>query len=567
MIRLGIGGGDDSKPLIALGGSPVGGGNFDGTFAGGMGGAAATGSGFARLAPQIRNPLLNVVNFYLPQDRKVLNQWVRYYEKFHPIVGNCLDLHAETIISPFDLEGIDDSSVMNVYRDMVFDNLELFEKGVQMMHELYLIGETFNFCQWNETKGIFDHCVVLDPDLVHCHNHPFIHLKDAATFEVEPSESLTDFVNSSDPMDMKLRQFLDPTIIAAVKNNQMMKLSSFNVTAMMRKSSPYEDRGTSIVLKAIKWLMYEDKLMEANYAIADGHVTPRWIFKLGDPTSKIMPRKKDLQEFRDNLMRGWYDQNTAIVSTYALQVEAIGSMGKVLPLVAEYQWVEDRVLTALFTHKLAINGTGPSYNNASVARQIMNGRYATRRAMFEAWVIKKIFTPVAKAHGFYKPLGPGEKGKSKKERELWIPTINWRTKLDSTDTQEFKEFLMRMRDKTGVSARTIFKYMGLDYKEEEQSLMKETGSVFDPVFQEYRKKHAETVFEQKEKGTVTPGQASGMIGGGGMPMGGGGELGGGDMGGGDMGGEVGGDVGPEVGEVGPEGGGEEAAPMLAGEGE
>lgn len=528
MISLGIRGkGDGSDSPMVVQANSLFGGGF-GTDSSVPNSGAARGSGFARLPPQIRNPLLNVVNFYLPQDRKVLNQWCRYYDRFHPIVGNALDLHAETIVSPFDLEGIDDSQVMNVYKEMVNDYLELFNRMVEGIHEFYLIGEWYPFLQWNTQKGIFDQCVSIDPDLVHIHPHPFVHLKDAVTFEVEPSQTLIEFINSSDPLDQRLKKMLDPTIIAAVQSGTMMRISPFNMTSLLKKSSPYDDRGTSIVLKALKYLMYEDKLMEANYAIADGHVTPRWIFKLGDPANKIPPRKKDLEEFRNNLMRGWYDHSSAIISTYALQVEAIGSAGKILPLTKEFDWVEDRVLTAMFTHKAATTGVGPTYANAAVAKQIMNGRYFNRRQMIETWVKKKIFAPVARAHGFYKPLPKGEKHKSKKERELWIPNINWRNKLDLTDTNEFKDYLLRMREKLGVSMKTVYRYIGIDYNEEEKNLTAESGSVFDPVYQDYRKSHAKAVFEKKEKEQVSAEEAEGMVGGagGGLPGGeGGGEVG------------------------------------------
>lgn len=463
--------------------------------------SANVGTDFSRLSPQVRNPLLNVTNFYLPQDRKVLNQWIRYYDRFNPIVGNSLDLHSEICVSPFDLVGVDDSKVANVYKEMVFDELDLFNKFVEAIREFYLLGESFLFAQWNEKRGYFDQLVCVDPDYVHVHPHPFVHVKDATVFEIEPSEVLRDFVNSSDPVDMKLKQYLDPRVSAAIASGTLIKVSSFNMTGLIKRASPYDVRGTSIVLRALKYLMYEDKLIQAQYAIADGHVTPRWVFKLGDQAKGIAPLKKDLIAFRNMLMQGWYDYNFAIISSYALQVEAIGSTGKILPVRDELNFIEERILTALFTSKAATHGEGPTYANASVARMMANARYQNRRAMLEIYARKKLFEPVARAHKFYVPLTPAESshGVRPSKRELLVPSINWLNKLDLSDTTDFRQYLARLLEKNQISMKTVCRIFGLDYAEEERALLRERGTVFDPVYQDYRKKHAEVVFEKKEK--------------------------------------------------------------------
>lgn len=490
-------------PIVALGSSGV------GSFGPGGYGVGDNSRDFARLSPQIRNPLLNITNFYLPQDRKVLNQWIRYYDRFHPLVGNSLDLHAETVVSPFDLEGVEDEKVMQLYRDMTFDELDLFNKSVEIIREFYLIGEAFPFLQWNSEKGIFDQLVVMDPDYVHIHPHPFVHIKDAATFEIEPSEVLKEFVNSTDEVDMKLQKYLDPAVKSAIASGRMIRVSSFNLTAMLKRASPYDIRGTSIVLRCLKDLFYEDKLREAQYAIADGHVAPRWVFKLGDQQKGLPPRKEDLVEFRKRLLEGWYDYNFAIISSYALQIEAIGSAGKILPIVPEFQFVEDRILTALFTSKAATHGEGPTYANASVARLMANARYQNRRSMMDNFYKLKIFTPVARAHQFYKKLTPAEQAHGvrpdPKKRELLLPDVNWLNKLDLTDTVDFRNYLSKMRENLQVSMHTVCRIFGLDFKKEEKYLLEERGTVFDPIYTKYREKHMETIFE-KQEGIAEPGE-------------------------------------------------------------
>lgn len=474
---------------------------------GGVGGPGSSGD-FARLSPQVRNPLLNVINFYLPQDRKVLNQWLKYYDRLSPIVGNSLDLHSEVCVSPYTLDGIEDEEVLKIFRDMD-DDLDSFNKDTEIIREFYLMGEVFPFAQWNTQKGVFDQMIMIDPDYVQVHPHPFVHVKDAAIFEIEPSDLLKEFVNSSDPIDEKLKQRMDPRVRAAVGSGNSFRVSSFNMTGLLKRSSPYDIRGTSIVLRALKYLMYEDKLMEAQYKIADGHVAPRWIFKLGDQANKILPGKKDLTAFRQMLMEGWYDYNFAIISSYALQVDAIGSAGKIMPIIPEMEWIEDRILTALFTSKAATHGEGPTYANAAVARLYSNARYQNRRSMLEKFKYKKLYEPVAKAHKFYEPLTAAEMNHkvrpSEQTRKLMIPKVNWLNKLDLTDVMEFRQYLSKMRGDLDVSMKTVCRIFGLDYVEEAKYLERERGTIFDPVYKDYRKKHAAKIFDKKEGGETPEG--------------------------------------------------------------
>jgi len=46
--------------------------------------------------------------------------------------------------------------------------------------------------------------------------------------------------------------------------------------------------------------------------------------------------------------------------------------------------------------------------------------------------------------------------------------------------------------------KTVCKIFGLDYLQEEKSLLEERGTVFDPVYQDYRKKHADLIFQKRE---------------------------------------------------------------------
>jgi hypothetical protein len=535
-------------------------------------GGVPTGTGggdFKNLAPQIRNPLLNVVNFYFPQDRKVLNQWLRYYQRFHPIVGAALDLHGEMIAGNFYLSGISDDKVLQVYNEAVA-KCDLIQKNSEIITEFFNIGEAFPYVQWNETTGIFDQLIVVNPDYVHIRAHPFVHKPGGTTFEIEPSQALRDFVASRDPIDQELRQYVDPSILQAVQSNGMIKAHPFNMTGLIRRASPYDTRGTAITLRCLKDLMYEDILREAQWQIASAHVRPIWIYKLGDPSNQILPTVDDLRAFREVLLRGQFDPNFSIITSYAFNVENIGSQGKILPLIQEFDWVHKRVLTGLFTNEAETLGEGPNYQASSVARMIKNQRYMAYRTMLTTWMMEKIFKPIARAHGFRKKDGPNSNDRmryknngsmesltdDRNDEGLLLPTIEWANPLDMSDVESFRNAILRLStDKfPRVAISTLLRVLGLDPKKEEAALKAQEGTVFDPLYQDYRTNYVQA--EGRKRIGGPPGAGKGPGGGGGPdvgPPGGGGpapdagggpagempELpeGGGDVGGGELGGE------------------------------
>jgi len=436
----------------------------------------------ALMTPEVRNPLLNIVNFFLPYNYRVLAQWIRYYDKFHPTVGNCLDMHGFFPISKFDLKlDHDDDKVRRVYENCV-DSCDLFNKMLDMSREYELLGEVYPYLHWNDSWGFFDNLVILNPDFIHVDMHPLAFNKDPI-IKLEPDALLKVIATSTNPEDIEIRQDMDPMVIAAVLTEQNIRLDPFSVSQIARKSSPYEPRGTSIVLRAIKDLLYEDKLREAQYAVADGMITPKVIWKVGDPQNNYMPNDAELHDFRQLLQDQAHDPLAAVITHYGLSIDVIGFTGKILPIVPEFEFVEDRILQALYTSKEMMHGQGPAFANVSVAMEILEGRYLAKREKLEEFLRKKMFSKIAYLNQFYEPLTEAQQAHgirpSMSERKLNIPTLDWKQKLSLVEDDTRKQMIIGFRNLTmqgkapQVSMKTVYNLLGLNQKEEQEALRSE----------------------------------------------------------------------------------------------
>lgn len=471
-------------------------------------------SGSEFMMPPIKNPLLSPTNFYLPHSLIELNAWIRYFDRFHPIVGNAIDMHSTVPFSRFQLTGIGDSHVQQFYEDMC-DELNLFRRILEVSREYELIGEAFPFAYWDEEMNAFSDITILNPDYVEVRGLKIAGAK-GLRYELVVGEELRQFIMSEDPLDWEIVHELDPALVRAAESGLNAPLDPFNLSHLARLGSPYDMRGTSIILGCVKDLLYEEQLREAQYAVAGGIIRPREIWKLG-VKNEYMPTDGDLQDLRRLLRSAEYDPNFAIISHHGLAVDFVGADRRMLPLDREYAELEKRILTRLYTSRAMTHGEGPTYSNASVAMKILDARYATKRDFIIDWVRNSIFLPVALANEFYKPVKRElafQYRVANREREVIIPEFKWLSLVNLVERQQQIQYAIQLSQKAQMPMKIICDLLQLDYDEVKDYLRKEQGTVVDPVWQEVRKQTATAA--ARAAGT---GGAVSSGGGGGLPPG------------------------------------------------
>ena len=251
-----------------------------------------------------------------------------------------------------------------------------------------------------------------------------------------------------------------------------------------------------IAKNCLKSLLYSDKLRESSYSVADGNINPKWIWKIGqagDLTSGgYMPTEEDLMAFRDLLLSASNDPLFTIITHYAVNVDAVGLNGKLLPITGELNQIENELLSALFCNKAMTTGEGPNFSTASIAFRTLMSRYIPIRAKLERYFYQKLFAPVAYANKFYErkqcDLAHGVRTGDADTNKLIIPTIDWRSKSNLLDDGSIKSIISSMVGSGRLPMKILTEALDLDYTEVRDYLYKEQGTVFDGVTIEGRKK-------------------------------------------------------------------------------
>lgn len=413
------------------------------------------------IGPEPYSPLFLTQNMQLPRDRITMNAWNRAFYETNPIVRNAINLHATYPISKLSIR-CDDKRVERFFLDMC-DKVDLETVVQQAANELWKIGEAFVYASFDESTGSWDQIYIHNPDYVQVRASPTSPKN--TTILLRPDPELKKIVTDSDPECARIREQIDPKIINHVIRNEMIPLDNFNISHLKMLNSPYDVRGTSIIVSVWKDLMLYDKLKECKFIQADSMVNPITVVKIGtDGAEGFYPRQEELENWRSIMEQAQFDRDFKIITHGAVDIQRVGSSGHVLDTAADINQIMDNLFTGLMVPKSLLTQEGASYATASVALDVMRQRYNSFRTMIANWLERKIFAPISEVQGFYDIVG--------QEKRLIVPKVEW-NHMTLYDLDNYIAHLSTLVEKNRVSIRTLDRSLGLSRKSEIANIRQE----------------------------------------------------------------------------------------------
>ena len=217
--------GDGGFGGSGLGGGGMGQGGGGGGGFGGFGfGSPDGGAGFGGMAssPNVEkfNPVRDrldegsVIEDWIPRDASGLNEMFKLmYHRDH-IAGTIVDLLAETIWSDFDLLGIDDPEMRDVYLNSMH-SVDPETSMPDLLREFLVMGRTASSMIFNPSNGLIVDLASHDPGLIRVTPIPIKGFD--PKIDLIPSPALRQFVESNDPRDVDARKILPEAFIQAIK--------------------------------------------------------------------------------------------------------------------------------------------------------------------------------------------------------------------------------------------------------------------------------------------------------------------------------------------------------------
>jgi hypothetical protein len=437
--------------------------NYDSSSVGGAGANWRGSGGVLHQVSEVYSPLWLYSNLSLPRDRATINAWSRAFFALNPFVHNACTLHSTYPVAKLSIK-CKNPKVEKFFAEMI-EEINLMDMIVQIAQEYWILGEAIVYAELDKDKGKWSRLIIQNPDYVVIQNS----LGGDPVISLRPDELLKKIVNGNSPAEVMQRSKLDPAIVDRVRKGENIPLDNFNCSHLARRISPYEVRGTGLIVPAFKALMLFDQFREAKYTQAVSMVNPLTLVKIG--SAEFKPSPEDIASYRDIWEAAEADRNFKIFTHQDVAVEKIGSNSGILDDSGVVTQLVKEIFTALMVPSVIMDGgSDTTYANGSVGLDVLRQRYMQFRNMLTNWLRRKIFAPISIINDFY--------DYENEEKKLIVPEIDW-NHMSMFDMGDYIQNLMNMTQDPNTkkaSYQTLYRSLGLDYEDEQRRIRQEAIS-------------------------------------------------------------------------------------------
>jgi very-short-patch-repair endonuclease/uncharacterized membrane protein YgcG len=306
--------------------------------------------------------------------------------------------------------------------------------------------------------------VVLNPDWIDVQENQFV---DEPVITMMPDDELKRVVWQKRPKPIYDK--LPPQIRQLILAGKPIPLDPANVSHLKHDPYPYGVYGTSLIRRLFKTLTYKDKLMTAQWIVAERLILPIRIVKVGNDERPA--GASDLADVQQQLAQTAQDPNLTLITHHALEYDWIGASGKVLTLSNEFELINKEILQGLMLNDALLDGTMAGYASAAIGAEALVQRIESWRLDLGRWIEDRIYKPIAQMRGFIDEEASKELGEP-----VWIyPKIKWNDLNIRDDTQQ-KGLWLQLHERQLMSGESLLEKFDLDYDQEIERIRLETAA-------------------------------------------------------------------------------------------
>lgn len=423
-------------------------------------------------------------NINKEKERFELYKWLDLFYRTHYLVPILVD-----IFTRFPLVGLElhspDKQLKDFYEDLFFDRLDYEHFLTDLGREYWTLGQSFPLGHFNETLGIWEEEELLDPTLVQVEQYPIIGGKQ---FFLVPDEHLRTMVDKQEPREMYyLLQRDYPELIPFLKAGKPIPISDVLLKQVAFKASPRDLHGTPILLRALRTLVHEEKLMASQDAIAERLYAPLILVKLGvqdmgQNRGPWFPGPAEIREVRDQFDIALSSDFRLMVHHFGIEVQTVFGREQMPRLGDDFDRIERRLMQVFGVNPSLLSGGAASqpYASSALQAEFLNQILRTYQGYLKKhYVDRAKIVAEAQEHYAYEKRGDqripieeevleyDENGEEVivTKHKLMIPELRMKV-LDLRDEATQRQFLQALKQQ-GVPIPDQEVAMGMHYEFEE----------------------------------------------------------------------------------------------------
>lgn len=432
--------------------------------------AAGTSGGDAYSAiPRFYDPLefwdLNGLPWNIADEghRHKLHKWLRLYYATHYLVPILID-----IFTRFPLVGMEldckDKKLERFYEDLFLDQLNYPEFLVSLGREYWTVGEAFPLGSFDEDLGVWEREELLNPEDVVIENFPLL---GSRQMKIVPPDYLKKLAQTKSPAkEFAQLEMNYPELIPYLRRNEHIPISDVLLKQVANTLTDWDDHGTPILLRGLRTLIHEEKLLASQDAIAERLYSPLilarlGIMDLGDGQGPWVPGPEELDAFRDDMDIALSNDFRLLVHHFGLEVENVFGREQMPRLGDDFDRIERRIMQIFGVNPslLSAGSSSQPYASSALQAEFLNQilrtfqGYLKKHYMDRAYVVAE-----AQEHWEYEKRGNhrvpvmeevieyDEEGNKHivTKHKLLIPDLEFQT-LDLRDEATQRQFFQSLR--------------------------------------------------------------------------------------------------------------------------
>jgi hypothetical protein len=303
--------------------------------------------------------------------RHKLHKWLRLYYATHYLVPILIDIFTRFPLVGMELKS-EDKKLTEFYEDLFLDQLDYPEFMVSLGREFWCVGEAFPLGSFDEDLGIWEREELLNPEDVVIENFPLL---GSQQLKIVPPEYLKKLAQTQSPAkEYRQLEINFPELIPYLRKNEHIPLSGVLLKQVANKHTTWDDHGTPILLRGLRTLIHEEKLLASQDAIAERLYSPLilarlGIMDLGDGQGPWVPGPEELEAVRDDIDLALSSDFRLIVHHFGLEMENVFGREQMPRLGDDFDRIERRIMQIFGVNPSLLSAGSMSQPYASSALQ------------------------------------------------------------------------------------------------------------------------------------------------------------------------------------------------------
>jgi hypothetical protein len=276
---------------------------------------------------------------------------------------------------------------------------------VSLGREFWVVGEAFPLASFDEDLGVWEREELINPEDVVIENFPIL---GSQQLKLAPPDYLKRLAQTKNPAkEYRLLDANYPELIPYLLKGEHIPVSSVLMRQVANKLNDWDDHGTPILLRGLRTLLHEEKLLASQDAIAERLYSPLLLAKLGimdmgDQQPPWIPGPEELESVRDDLDLALSSDFRLMVHHFGLELTSVFGREQMPRLGDDFDRIEKRLMQVFGVNPslLSAGSGGQPYASSALQAEFMNQILRTFQKMLKNHFRERALV-VAEAQGHF----------------------------------------------------------------------------------------------------------------------------------------------------------------------